>query len=47
MFKKIIKNIKSWNKKRVAYIQLTQMSDKTLKDIGLTRNDLYNKIYRE
>ena len=31
--------------KRAAYWQLNNMSDKALKDMGITRGDIYQKIY--
>ena len=41
--------LKDWyienREKRIAYWQLRHMSDETLKDIGLTRDDIYRKIY--
>ena len=33
--------------KKVAYWQLQNMSDKALKDMGITRGEIYQKIYRE
>ena len=41
--------LKDWyienREKRIAHWQLRHMSDETLKDIGLTRDDIYRKIY--
>ena len=47
MFKRIYDFIKETNEKRVAYWQLNNMSDKALKDMGITRGDIYQKIYGE
>ena len=33
--------------KKVAYWQLQNMSDKALKDMGITRGEIYQKIYGE
>ena len=45
MFKRIYNFIKESNEKRVAYWQLNNMSDKTLKDMGISRGEIYSKIY--
>ena len=45
MFKRIYDFIKESNEKRVAYWQLQNMSDKTLKDMGISRGEIYSKIY--
>ena len=45
MFKWLYKVLREGHEKKVAYWQLHHMSDKTLKDIGLTRDDIYRKIY--
>ena len=45
MFKRIYDFIKETNEKRVAYWQLNNMSDKALKDMGISRGEIYNKIY--
>ena len=45
MWTKVKNWIKESHEKKVAYWQLRHMSDKTLKDIGLTRSDIYRKIY--
>ena len=47
MFTKIYNFIKESNEKRerVAYWQLNNMSDKALKDIGISRGEIYSKIY--
>jgi uncharacterized protein YjiS (DUF1127 family) len=41
--------LKNWyvetQEKRVAYWQLNNMSDKTLKDIGVSRGEIYWKVY--
>ena len=45
MFKRIYAFIKESNEKRVAYWQLQNMSDKSLKDMGISRGEIYSKIY--
>jgi len=47
MFKRIYNFIKDTNEKRVAYWQLQNMSDKNLKDMGISRGEIYSKIYGE
>ena len=46
MFKKFIKKIQKAQERRVAYWQLQHMSDKALKDIGVTRGEIRQKVYR-
>jgi uncharacterized protein YjiS (DUF1127 family) len=46
MFKRIIKSLQEAQERRVAYWQLQHMSDKTLKDIGVTRGEIRQKVYR-
>ena len=46
MFKKFIKRIQEAQERRVAYWQLQHMSDKALKDIGVTRSEIRQKVYR-
>jgi|TARA_R110000822_G_scaffold92385_4_gene213079 uncharacterized protein YjiS (DUF1127 family) len=45
MFKKFIKTIQKAQERRVAYWQLQNMSDKALKDIGITRGEIKQKFY--
>ncbi len=45
MFKKFIKKIQKAQERRVAYWQLQHMSDKALKDIGITRGEIKQKFY--
>lgn len=45
MFKRIYNFIKETNEKRVAFWQLNNMSDKALKDMGISRGEIYSKIY--
>jgi uncharacterized protein YjiS (DUF1127 family) len=40
MFKRILKAIEKAQTRRAAYWQLTNMTDKDLKDIGVTRSDI-------
>ena len=46
MFKKFIKTIQQVQERRVAYWQLQHMSDKALRDIGVTRGEIRQKVYR-
>ena len=46
MFKRIIRSLQEAQERRVAYWQLQHMSDKTLKDIGVTRGEIRQKVYR-
>ena len=46
MFKRIIKSLQEAQERRVAYWQLQHMSDKALKDIGVTRSEIRQKVYR-
>ena len=46
MFKNIIKAIQNAQERRVAYWQLQHMSDKALRDIGVTRGEIRQKVYR-
>jgi uncharacterized protein YjiS (DUF1127 family) len=45
MFKKILKNLQKSQQRRADYWILTHMSDKDLKDIGITRGEIKSKIY--
>ncbi len=45
MLKKFIKALKENQRRRVAYWQLNNMSDKALKDIGITRGEIKQKFY--
>ena len=45
MFKKLIKFIQKGQQRKVAYWQLQNMNDHELKDIGVSRSDIYRKIY--
>ena len=45
MWTKLKKCLIKHQERRVAYWRLQQMSDKTLKDMGLTRNEIYQKVY--
>ena len=46
MFKKIIKFIQKSQQKKVALWQLQNMTDMQLKDIGVSRGEIYQKVYR-
>tara|TARA_R100000700_G_scaffold39174_1_gene51497 strand:+ start:2627 stop:2788 length:162 start_codon:yes stop_codon:yes gene_type:complete len=47
MLKRIYNFLKKSQENRVAYWQLKSMSDKALKDIGVSRGEIYQKIYGE
>ena len=46
MFKKIINYIQKSQQKRADFWILHNMTDKALKDIGVTRGEINQKIYR-
>ena len=46
MFKRILKSLQKSQQRRADYWILTHMSDKDLKDIGITRGEIKGKIYR-
>jgi uncharacterized protein YjiS (DUF1127 family) len=41
----MVRKISEIQTKRVAYWQLINMSDRELKDVGLTRMEIYRKVY--
>tara|TARA_B100000475_G_C14750600_1_gene210394 strand:+ start:378 stop:530 length:153 start_codon:yes stop_codon:yes gene_type:complete len=45
MLKRFIKALQENQQRRVAYWQLNNMSDKALKDIGITRGEIKQKFY--
>tara|TARA_R100000900_G_C3308523_1_gene159253 strand:+ start:715 stop:867 length:153 start_codon:yes stop_codon:yes gene_type:complete len=45
MFKRLIKALQESQQRRVQYWQLNNMSDKALKDIGVTRGEIKQKFY--
>lgn len=45
IFRKWVLSFKEWQKTRREMAELAQMSDYQLKDIGLTRNDLYRELH--
>ena len=45
MFKRIYNFIKESQEKKVAYWQLQNLSNKALKDIGISRSEIWHKIY--
>ena len=45
MFKRIYNFIKESQEKKVAYWQLQHMSNKQLKDIGISRAEIWYKVY--
>ena len=47
MLKRIYNFFKKSQNNKVAYWQLNHMSDKALKDIGIRRGEIYQKIYGE
>jgi uncharacterized protein YjiS (DUF1127 family) len=44
MFKRFFKNLQTNQQRRADYWLLTHMSDKELKDIGITRGEIKTKI---
>jgi uncharacterized protein YjiS (DUF1127 family) len=47
MFKRLIKSIEKYQTRRVAFWQLSNMSDRELRDIGLNRADIYRVAHEE
>ena len=47
MFTRILKSIQEAQLRRANYWMLHNMSDKSLRDIGLSRGEIYDKIYSE
>ena len=45
MFKRIYNFVRESQKKKVAYWQLQHMSDRALKDIGMSRSEIWHKVY--
>ena len=45
MIKRIIKAIIAHQEKRAAYYTLVNLTDKDLKDIGITRGELKQRVY--
>ncbi len=45
MFRKIINFIQKSQERKVALWQLQNMSDMELKDIGVSRGEIYRKVY--
>ena len=45
MFKRFIKALQESQQRRVSYWQLNNMSDSSLKDIGITRGEIKQKFY--
>ena len=45
MFRKLIKFIQKSQERKVALWQLENMTDMQLKDIGVTRGQIYRKVY--
>ena len=45
MFKKILNSIQKSQQKRADFWILQNMSDKDLKDIGVTRGEIKSKVY--
>lgn len=43
----LVKKIREVNQKRVAYWQLQNLSDKTLKDMGIHRSQIKSIVYHE
>lgn len=47
MFKKIIKAIQENQKKRAEYYLLSKMSDRELRDLGISKSQIREVIYGE
>jgi uncharacterized protein YjiS (DUF1127 family) len=47
MFKKVLNKIQEHQQRRADYWVLQNMSDKHLHDMGISRGEIYNKIYGE
>ena len=47
MFKNILRSIQQTQMRRAEYWQLHNMSDKMLKDIGITRGEIQDKFYEQ
>jgi len=45
MFKRIYNFIKTSQQKKIAYWQLEHMTDRQLKDIGVSRSEIWHKVY--
>ena len=45
MFKRIYNFERESQEKKVAYWQLQHMSDRALKDIGMSRSEIWHKVY--
>jgi len=41
----VIKKIQELQQRRVDYWQLKNLSDKELRDIGISRGEIYDKVY--
>jgi len=46
MLKRLLKNLQKRQQRRADYWILRNMTDKDLKDIGVTRGEINQKIYR-
>ena len=46
MFKRFVKAVLKAQERRAAYWQLHNMTDKQLRDIGVSRAEIENKVYR-
>ena len=45
MFKNLINKVRNYNRQRVEYRQLNNLSDIMLKDIGISRSDIEYRFY--
>lgn len=45
MLNKIFEMFNNYQEKRVAYIQLNNLTDKQLRDLGITRSEIVDKVY--
>ena len=47
MFKKVFKVIQEMQQRRADYYILTHMSDRELRDLGISRSEIRQRIYGE
>lgn len=46
MFKRISKAFMEYQERRAAYIILTNLTDRDLRDMGLTRGEIRQRVYQ-
>jgi len=47
MFKNLLKTLQKHQQRRAEYWQLNNLTDKMLKDIGMTRGEINYRFYKE